>query len=293
MQSRTQKGKVSQSFDQAGKQDAKSAIKNLLSARKDVSVEGKMEGRLEHAEVEALADAAHHDEAATDQSQLARGMAGRKDVDRKTGRIIESGRGDDQHLSSGQSEKANRTQQQGETRQAIRKSDAQAEQRRDDGKDPGGAKPGAGATAKQSKVHERQQSGQDNSGGQGGQQNPGAFRLPPAALMAPPGIAVPKDQPQTSRLRQLAQEIADKIVKNVRIGTNKIGLPEFQLELKSDILKGLKVKVSGRHGRIRALFSSRDPQVLKQLRGEVESLRTALTARGLKVDALEIEEERS
>ena len=146
----------------------------------------------------------------------------------------------------------------------------------------------------QQKVTERKE--KQGDGGQqqgGGQQQPGAFRLPPAALMAPPPVAVPKGQGQVSRLRQVAQEIAEKIVQAARVGTNKMGLPEFQLELKSDILKGLKVKVSGRHGRIRALFSSRDPQVLKQLRAEADSLRQALTARGLKVDALEIEEERA
>jgi hypothetical protein len=300
LQSRTTSanhGQVKKSFDQAQKDSAKGAIQSLLEGRKELTAEGKLEGRLEHAEVEALADDAHHQETQGDQQKLARGAAGRKEVDRKTGRMVESGRGDDQAASAGQTGRVREGQAEVQTQQVARKSDADADQHRQEGRDeraPTGAQPKAGGGANP-RVGERPDKQRD--GGQqqqqGGQNNPpGAFRLPPAALMAPPPVAVPKDT-QPSRLRQLAQEIAEKIVKHVRVGTNRAGVPEFQLELKSDILKGLKVKVSGRHGRIRALFSSRDPQVLKQLRGEVEALRTALSARGLKVDALDIEEERS
>jgi hypothetical protein len=138
--------------------------------------------------------------------------------------------------------------------------------------------------------------GQKNGGGgqdQGkkDEQQPASFRLPPAALMAPPPLARPKDVQKASPLRAFAQEIADRIVKHVHVGTNKMGLPEFQIELKSEVLKGLKVKVAGRHGRIRASFSSQDLAVIKQLRGGITQLREALTARGLKVDALDVIEE--
>jgi hypothetical protein len=71
-----------------------------------------------------------------------------------------------------------------------------------------------------------------------------------------------------------------------------MGLPEMQIELKSEVLHGLKVKVSGRHGRVRAQFISSDRQVLEQLRSGMVDLRETLSARGLRVDALEIEEER-
>ena len=211
--------------------------------------------------------------------------------------MVESGRGEDQHVQGGMTERAQASQQGAETHQALRKTDTEADHHREEGRDErqpgqGAPKSSSGVQGKVTERKEKQGDGQQQQGG-GGQQQPGAFRLPPAALMAPPPVAVPKGQGQVSRLRQVAQEIAEKIVQAARVGTNRMGLPEFQIELKSDVLKGLKVKVSGRHGRIRALFSSRDPQVLKQLRAEADGLRQALTARGLKVDALEIEEERA
>lgn len=297
LQSRGTEEKVGRSYAEGQQKRAQSAIRALVDARKDVSTEGKLEGRMEHAELEGLADDAHHAETTADQQKLQRGAAGRKDVDRKTGRMVEEGRGDDQHLSAGLSEHAQETLKEGEHHQQLRTRDASADQqrqqKRDDRGEPGGLRQSSGQNAGPKQVNERQK-GKDQGQQQGGQQNPpGAFRLPPAALMAPPPVAVPKGEGQVSRLRQIAQEIAEKIVKQARVGVNKLGLPEFQLELKSDILKGLKVKVSGRHGRIRATFSSRDLQVLKQLRAEVDALKSALTARGLKVDALEIEEDRS
>ncbi len=136
-----------------------------------------------------------------------------------------------------------------------------------------------------------------DGGGQKGQQQGGskdhpsgpAFRLNPA-LMAPAPIAQPKQAAASERLRALANEIAQKIVERVRVGTNAAGQAEFQIDLRSDVLKGLSIKVSGGNGKVRALFTGTDRQVLKLLREQGQALRDVLQRRGIELEELKVEE---
>jgi hypothetical protein len=168
-------------------------------------------------------------------------------------------------------------------KEEARRADAQADAK---GKGIGRAAPGGRALGR---VGERG----DKKGDQGGQgkkkQPDGSFKIPPSALMAPPPLAQPKDSSPASKLRALAQEIINRIVERVRVGSNAEGLPEFQLELHSSVLAGLLIKVSSNRGRIRAVFSSHDPAVLKALRGGAKELTDALSARGIPLEALEFE----
>lgn len=122
------------------------------------------------------------------------------------------------------------------------------------------------------------------------EQTPGAFRLPPAALMAPPPLARPKDA-DGARMSQITKEIVDKIVSRVMVGQNAQGASEFRIELKSSVLKGLSIKVSGgRGGKIRAVFSGADREVLQALKKSSGDLVQALSARGLTIEDLQFEE---
>jgi len=117
-----------------------------------------------------------------------------------------------------------------------------------------------------------------------------AFKLPPAALMAPPPLARPKAE-VLSPMRRATQEIVDKIVSRVLVGTNERGVPEFRLDLKSSVLKGLSIRISGGRGRrIRAVFSGSDGEVLASLKQNSQELKDALAARGLTLEELVIEE---
>lgn len=137
--------------------------------------------------------------------------------------------------------------------------------------------------------------GGKGSGGEGGkdkkdggtQMGPG-FRFNPA-LMAPVPVAKPKDTAGSERLRALASEIAQKIVDRIRVGTNAAGNAEFQIDLRSDVLSGLSIKVSARNGKISATFSGTNREVLKQLEEHGEGLRTALSGRGLRLEDLKFE----
>ncbi len=137
---------------------------------------------------------------------------------------------------------------------------------------------------------EREEKKGDQHGQEGGKPQDGSFKLPPAALMAPPPVAQPKESSAAGRMRALAQEIIDKIVQRVRVGANAEGLPEFQIELRSSILAGLFIRVASNRGRIRAVFTSRDRAVLRALKGGAKALEEALSSRGIPVEELAFEE---
>jgi hypothetical protein len=110
------------------------------------------------------------------------------------------------------------------------------------------------------------------------------------ALVAPSPLATPKDMAGSARLRALANEIAQRIVERIRVGVNARGESEFQIDLRSNVLQGLSIKISGAKGRIRAVFSGKDREVLQLLQRQSDGLRSALEGRGLKVEELRVEE---
>ena len=136
--------------------------------------------------------------------------------------------------------------------------------------------------------------GKGGSGGnkdkddKGGQMAGAGFRFNPA-LMAPVPVAKPKDMAGSERLRQMASEIAQKIVERVRVGTNAAGNAEFQIDLRGDVLNGLSIKVSAKNGKISAVFSGSDRDTLKLLEENSEGLRSALGGRGLSLEQLRFE----
>lgn len=124
---------------------------------------------------------------------------------------------------------------------------------------------------------------------EGGSEMGGAgFRFNPA-LMAPVPVAKPKDMAGSERLRAMANEIAQKIVDRIRVGTNAAGNAEFQIDLRSDVLSGLSIKVSAKNGKISAIFSGTNREVLKMLEEQSEGLRGALGGRGLRLEDVRFE----
>jgi len=73
------------------------------------------------------------------------------------------------------------------------------------------------------------------------------------------------------------------------VGTNAAGNAEFQIDLRSTVLSGLSIKVSGGNGRIRATFAGSDREVLKLLEDNKDALKQALGGRGLSLEELRIE----
>lgn len=133
----------------------------------------------------------------------------------------------------------------------------------------------------------QQGGGKDDKGGGAAAANPG-FRFNPA-LMAPMSVAKQKEASGSERLRKVANELAQKIVENVRIGTNAMGKTEFQIDLKGNVLSGMSVKVSAKNGKISAVFSGSDKEVMKMIEEQGEALKAALGARGLTLEDFKTE----
>ncbi|WNG35188.1 flagellar hook-length control protein FliK [Archangium violaceum] len=115
-----------------------------------------------------------------------------------------------------------------------------------------------------------------------------SFRFNPA-LMAPVPVAKPKPTAGSERLRAIANEIAQKIVERVRVGTNAAGNAEFQIDLRNDVLSGLSIKLTAKNGKIQAVFSGSDRDVLKMLEEQRDGLKSALAGRGLTLEELRVE----
>jgi len=136
--------------------------------------------------------------------------------------------------------------------------------------------------------------GGGKGGGDGKDKKDGApelaagFRFNPA-LMAPVPVAQPKSTAGSERLRALANEIAQKIVERVRVGTNALGNAEFQIDLRGDVLSGLSIKLTAKNGKIQAVFSGKDREVLKMLEEQREGLKSALAGRGLTLEDMRVE----
>jgi flagellar hook-length control protein FliK len=56
------------------------------------------------------------------------------------------------------------------------------------------------------------------------------------------------------------------------------------------VLNGLSIKISGRGGKITAVFSGKDTEVLKLIKQNADGLKSALQGRGLTLAELRIEE---
>jgi flagellar hook-length control protein FliK len=211
---------------------------------------------------------------------------------------------------SGEAERMGAGQQadsaRGELMSADRKSgqettEARAESRSSESRTEGDAKAdersaamrGAGRSAMKGQMKSDADSGGSGGGGkdnkQGGEAAAAAgFRFNPA-LMAPVPVAKPKPSTGSDRLRAIANEIAQKIVERVRVGTNGAGNAEFQIDLRSNVLSGLSIKLSSKNGKISAVFSGSDRDVLKMIEEQSEGLKSALQGRGLKLEQLRFE----
>jgi hypothetical protein len=136
--------------------------------------------------------------------------------------------------------------------------------------------------------------GGGKGGGDGKDKKDGApemaagFRFNPA-LMAPVPVAKPKSTAGSERLRAIANEIAQKIVERVRVGTNAMGNAEFQIDLRGDVLSGLSIKLTAKNGKIHAVFSGKDREVLKMLEEQRDGLKSALAGRGLTLEEMRVE----
>ncbi|MEW6729821.1 MAG: flagellar hook-length control protein FliK [Acidobacteriota bacterium] len=83
-------------------------------------------------------------------------------------------------------------------------------------------------------------------------------------------------------------KMIDQIVQEVRLGINARGEVEFQFDLKSEVLDGLKLKISTKDGQVSASFIAENVHVKDTIDQGAQELVKALQARGLEVAELQV-----
>lgn len=111
------------------------------------------------------------------------------------------------------------------------------------------------------------------------------------ALMPPPGSRPAGGaaaglngsiQPKGISMASLQQ-----IVDRVQVGATEKGGSMFQVELKGDVLDGLKVQVSMEKGKVHVSFLSENPEIRKLLDENTRCLERSMRERGLTLGSLE------
>lgn len=83
-------------------------------------------------------------------------------------------------------------------------------------------------------------------------------------------------------------QMIDQIVQDVRIGINAMGAAEFQFDLKSEVLDGLKLKISTQDGKVVASFIAENVHVKETIDQGAQELIQALQQRGLEVAEIQV-----
>jgi flagellar hook-length control protein FliK len=83
-------------------------------------------------------------------------------------------------------------------------------------------------------------------------------------------------------------QMVEQIVQDVRLGVNEMGVAEFQFDLKSDALDGLKLKISTKDGQVYATFIAENVHVKDTIDQGAQELVKALQDRGLQVANLQV-----
>jgi hypothetical protein len=107
---------------------------------------------------------------------------------------------------------------------------------------------------------------------------------PLAAFQVPMQVdRVNAPMPVEKTPHMMPDKMLDQIVQEVRLGVNARGEAEFQFDLKSDVLEGLKLKISSKDGHVSASFIAENVHVKDAIDQGAQDLIKALQARGLEV----------
>jgi len=86
----------------------------------------------------------------------------------------------------------------------------------------------------------------------------------------------------------IPSQMMEQIVQDVRLGVNEMGVAEFQFDLKSDALEGLKLKISTKDGQVYATFIAENVHVKETIDQGAQELIQALQDKGLQVANLQV-----
>ncbi|MBN1282908.1 MAG: flagellar hook-length control protein FliK [Proteobacteria bacterium] len=87
---------------------------------------------------------------------------------------------------------------------------------------------------------------------------------------------------------QLTQQLLNKIVQYVRMGINRAGEKEIQIDLHEKIFRGLKLRVTASGGKVCVHLRTRDARGREALERNSDQLRRALADKGIDVSEITI-----
>jgi len=87
---------------------------------------------------------------------------------------------------------------------------------------------------------------------------------------------------------RLTQQVLNKIVQHVRIGINRKGEREIQVDLHERIFRGLKLRVTEKGGKVNVHFSMVDAKARALFEKNSDAIRDALTSKGIDVEEITV-----
>lgn len=87
---------------------------------------------------------------------------------------------------------------------------------------------------------------------------------------------------------RLTQQVLNKIVQHVRIGINRKGEREIQIDLHEKIFQGLKLRVTEKGGKVNVHFRLVDKKGRALFEKNSDAIRNALTSKGIDVEDITI-----
>jgi len=93
---------------------------------------------------------------------------------------------------------------------------------------------------------------------------------------------------EVGAVKGVSQKVIDEVVEAVRIGTNRAGDREIQLDLKSTVLDGLTIRVSVHNDKVVTVLEAATHDVKSKLESHMGELMHALEQKNLKVEQVEI-----
>jgi len=194
-------------------------------------------------------------------------------------------------------------------REAVRHQDKEQQGRRDEdqkkeGREKGDRGERTDTAATEGKVVAKGKAGKDGGGKGGGREGYGTSsgkRELTKTLFRHGAKSVPVDLSsrfagrlakamETARPQSpaLTQHVLNKLVQFVRVGINREGEKEIQVELSERIFRGLKLRVIARGGRVAVHLRTSDPKGKKAFEDNEEAIRDALSKKGIDVDEIVI-----
>lgn len=81
----------------------------------------------------------------------------------------------------------------------------------------------------------------------------------------------------------LTQQELNKIVQHVRIGINRLGQKEIQIDLHGEVFRGLKLRVTSEQGKVGVHFRTADARGRALFERNRDAIRSALAGKGIEV----------